>query len=76
MKEKSLDFVTKQFHLSSLVTSEMAPSRIFASPKLEIFVTNNSRLPDAIDCHKGFNVKMLGFSSFSLCKELLLIFQV
>ena len=27
--------------------------RIFVPPKLEIFVTNDSRLPDARDCQKG-----------------------
>ena len=36
-------------------------SRNFASSKLEIFAINNSRLPDASDCHKGLQVRCQGF---------------
>ena len=32
-------------------------SRIFAPSELEIFVTNDSRVPDASDCHKGLHGK-------------------
>ena len=32
-------------------------SRNFASSKLEIFAINDSRLPGASDCHKGFHVR-------------------
>ena len=30
-------------------------SRIFAPSKLEIFARNDSRIPDAGDCHKGLH---------------------
>ena len=32
-------------------------SRNFVSSKLEIFAVNDSRLPDASDCHKGLHVR-------------------
>ena len=38
----------------------LSGSRNFASSKLEIFAINNSRLPDANDCHKGLQVRCQG----------------
>ena len=36
-------------------------SRNFTLSKLEIFAINDSRFPDASDCHKGLQVKCQGF---------------
>ena len=36
-------------------------SRIFAPSKLEIFVPNDSRLPDASDCHKRLHGRCHNF---------------
>ena len=36
-------------------------SRIFSPSKLEIFATNDSRLPDASDCHRGLHGRCYNF---------------
>ena len=36
-------------------------SRIFAPSKLEIFATNDSRLPDVSDCHKELHGRCQDF---------------
>ena len=40
-----------------LNTNIRGGSRTFASSKLEIFAIDDSRRPDASDCHKGFHVR-------------------
>ena len=47
------DVVKKQLHITGMVMS--GRSWIFALSNLEIFAANNSRLPDANDCHKGLH---------------------
>ena len=49
----SVGVVTKQLHITWMIISETDPGNLL--------YLNDSRLPDASDCHKGLHVRSYGF---------------